>query len=690
MTAPDLPTAAFLVLGEGVLRDAVAGTLAEYGTVLPTVPEPAPMGDPHSSAIRAVVSLSDIWRAEHPAQLRRWRPGLPVPRLPVRARLGTVVMGPLDLPGTTGCGLCMHMRARRVRPGLEDTEAVREAHSAALSERPSSWLTTLSCDTVAALVAAEMTRLVRPTNPVLPPDPSAAPLTHRAVLHVDLEQLAVTRHPFLPEPLCPECGTLPDDGPEHAQLVISARPKPAPDHHRIGLVHGRYDAVLDTYVDAQAGMIPALGHDTQGGLVVAVAPLPLRAPGRTEHGFGRTRSHQASSLTAVLEALERWGGVEPGGKRTVVRGTYADLAGRALDPRVLGEHSEQSYRLPGFGYRRFTEDAVCDWVWGYSFARREPILLPQTFAYYGGPHRRASEERPFAYETSNGCALGSCLEEAIIYGILEVAERDAFLMTWYARISAPLIDLESCTDRTVPLQAAAITARTGYRVRVHDTTLEHGVPTVWAMAVHPGDHAFGGRAGGLPRTVSAAGSHLLPEKAVLNALSELGPILADRIRRHPAEQQRAKDQVDDAYLVETMADHALLYGAWEAYDRLGFLTEEPATCAMRDLAARRDGELRGPGGFHNDDLRDDLAGLVRRYTDGGMDVVVVDQTTPEHQAGRLACVKVLIPGTLPMTFGHQHRRTHGLPRLRDVPHRLGHTARPLRHDEMNDHPHPFP
>ncbi|MEU3406617.1 hypothetical protein ABZ766_22130 [Streptomyces sp. NPDC006670] len=43
-----------------------------------------------------------------------------------------------------------------------------------------------------------------------------------------------------------------------------------------------------------------------------------------------------------------------------------------------------------------------------------------------------------------------------------------------------------------------------------------------------------------------------------------------------------------------------------------------------------------------------------------------------------------------MTFGHVNRRTLGLPRLLEVPHRLGRAAAPPRHAELPLHPHPFP
>ncbi|MGH3974889.1 MAG: YcaO-like family protein, partial [Pseudonocardiaceae bacterium] len=90
------------------------------------------------------------------------------------------------------------------------------------------------------------------------------------------------------------------------------------------------------------------------------------------------------------------------------------------------------------------------------------------------------------------------------------------------------------------------------------------------------------------------------------------------------------------------------------------------------------------------DLAKDLCELVGRYLNIGLDVIVVNQTTPEHQTGGLSCVKVLVPGTLPMTFGHRFRRTTGIPRLLSVPRLLGYHARDLRPDEINPHPHPFP
>lgn len=156
-------------------------------------------------------------------------------------------------------------------------------------------------------------------------------------------------------------------------------------------------------------------------------------------------------------------------------------------------------------------------MWGYSFGRRAPILVPESPAYYYVRGR----ERAFLFVISNGCVLGGSMAEALLYGLLERVERDGFLMTWYGRLPVPRIDPGAARDRTIPLQAAAITAETGYRVELYDTTVEHGIPRVWATGVgQDGDP-------GSPRMVCAAppGPHLATEKAVLSALSELGSLL---------------------------------------------------------------------------------------------------------------------------------------------------------------------
>jgi len=576
--------------------------------------------------------------------------------LPVRIELGRIVVGPLETPGVPGCRECVRIRSARVQPNARKAEAVRTRHPVA--RVAAEWVTSLAANLVAALVAGEATALAT----------GFATRTAAAVLVLDLATLNVSRHRFLPEPLCPACGTLPLDNPSDASFTFWPRPKLAPETPRARAVDAELDTIVETYVDGLIGMIRPLKVGVQGGLTVASAMLPIRAGTGLEPGVGRTRSYRASRLTAVLEALERYGGVSPGGRHTVVRSAYADIIGHAVHPDSFGTHADENYDRPGFAFRRFSEDTVCRWVWGYSFAKAQPLLVPENQVYYYAQHMPEGEQ-PFVFEISNGCALGSCLEEAILHGLLEVVERDAFLLTWYARLPVPVLDPARATDLAVPMQVAAITAETGHRVLCFDTTMEHGVPSVWVMAV---DHD---RRAGRPATAHAAGAALTLEKATMNALSELGPLLADIIRRYPAEVDRAEAMVRDPEQVATMHDHSILYAATGAADRLKFLT------------GHADAPGAGFGGnrFTGTDLTADLQAMTDAVTAAGMDVVVVDQTTPEHVAGGFRCVKVLVPGALPMTFGHQYRRLDNLPRLASAGGLLGHQP-----PQPVTDPHPFP
>jgi ribosomal protein S12 methylthiotransferase accessory factor len=51
---------------------------------------------------------------------------------------------------------------------------------------------------------------------------------------------------------------------------------------------------------------------------------------------------------------------------------------------------------------------------------------------------------------------------------------------------------------------------------------------------------------------------------------------------------------------------------------------------------------------------------------------------------------VIVPGTLPMVFGHASRRVHGLSRVVNMPYRLSRAAQPLKWSELHEDPHPFP
>ncbi|WP_176738050.1 YcaO-like family protein [Micromonospora inyonensis] len=186
-----------------------------------------------------------------------------------------------------------------------------------------------------------------------------------------------------------------------------------------------------------------------------------------------------------------------------------------------------------------------------------------------------------------------------------------------------------------------------------------------------------------PRHICGGGCPPRPEQALRQALGELGPIAASVARSAPRHVDRIEAMVRDDALVRRMVDHSLLYSHPAVRSRMDFLLASDRTTTVAEMSRRC-------SLVPQDDLRNDLHALIGRFLSPGMDVLVVDQTTAEHRAAGLSCVKVIVPGTLPMTFGHANRRIHGIERLRTVPVRLGHRTSVLPDTAVNPHPHPFP
>ncbi|MEV1243862.1 TOMM precursor leader peptide-binding protein [Nonomuraea sp. NPDC050022] len=643
------------LIGRGLIRDAIAQELSNgwqvscHETALPLLGNPC-----------LLIAADDGWNTARTAEMRAAATTLAVPWVRVRVELNHVVIGPTETPGQAGCVSCAERRRHRLRADQEGHRAIWRRHRQILRERPSSWLTRPGAALVAELLAAEAAALLTE---------GSSPHSHRAFFRVNLERLDVRLHPFLPDSFCSTCGDAPADTAELADLTLEPRPM-----HREGSFRTRnVDEDLEKlYVDPECGLIGSISEWTTGGLAVASATVGARGLGEVV-GYGRTGTRAASRRIAVLEGLERYGGA-PGARRPAVRASFAEVADHALDPRTLGLYPPERYRLPGFRFRPFDVNETHTWVWGYSFAREEPILVPETCAYY--QHRQGhGHEQELIYEISNGCALGGSLEEAILHGVLEVAERDAFLLTWYCRLPAPRIELTAAADHRLHLLHAALEVETGYHISFHDISVEQRIPCVWAMAVNPHDD-------GRPAAISTAGSSPDPERAMVNALAEVASSIAPLADVYAQNMDRARRMVTDPGLVKDMDDHALLYADPVAARRLSFLTESSGVRKPADIGA--------PEAFTGNDVTGVLTETVRRYLDTGLDVIVIDQSGSEHRAGGFACVKVLIPGTLSMTFGHDNRRVDGLPRLLTVPRLLGYRGRDLRPGELNPYPHPFP
>ncbi len=642
-----------LMVGEGVLADYVYEKLSVQYQVIRQINFEE--GVPEETDFALV--LHDAWYPSVHYKAEEVLRSLGIPWLRGFVSFGEGVIGPLVRPGTSGCSQCADIR--RLIAGYDRKEMWELQRRMAVQGeiQRDAWASRTGLLQMAHLIATETQRVL---------EGSRTHLEERLFL-INLKTLKNSCHFFLPDPLCTVCGQLPDDSPTAARISLQSSPKISADSYRCRSIEELKEVLVKDYLDYRTGLLNGKMHNFVPPFADVIVNMPLFIG--DEGVAGRTHSYEVSELTAILEGLERYCGIEPRGKRTTIHDNYRKLEDKALSPAKVGVHAKEQYARPDFPFKPFHPDRPMNWVWGYSFLQERPILVPELLAYYS-----LGCGDGFVYETSNGCALGGSLEEAIFHAILEVVERDSFLMTWYAQLPLPRLDLSSANDKELQLMVDRVRVVAGYDLYFFNSTMEHGIPSVWAVAKNRKEKGM--------NLICAAGAHPDPIRAVKSAIHELAGMMLTLDEKFEANRKKYEKMLHDPFLVQQMEDHGMLYALPEAEERLQFLLDENRP--MRTFEEEFKWKPKSA------DLTDDLQDILQKFRRLNLEVIVVDQTTPATKRNGLYCVKVLIPGMLPMTFGHHLTRVTGLERVLRVPMELGYIKQPLTLEQLNPHPHPFP
>ena len=390
---------------------------------------------------------------------------------------------------------------------------------------------------------------------------------------------------------------------------------------------------------------------------------PSGQPDASAIGVGGTAlTREVALAKAIGEAVERYcGSVYDVDSIRVA--SCAKLGERAVDPRRFVLFHDSQYEH-GLGLNRVDESSELGWSAGYSLTKNRPAWIPASIVHTG--YQGLGTGEPFELAPVSGYACGNTLEEALLGGICEVVERDAFMLHWYQRLPSANIDLRTLQSS----EAQDTLAR--YRdcpVRLFcaDITTDVGIPAVAAVMTsrHPQ----------WPAAVVAAASSLDPERAAVRALQELA---SNHLYVRDCANARTNNLPTRPEQVTGMEEHGLLYTTPQWLTQLGPLLRPDE---WRSLDA--------DAGLRTDDVKIAVEHCVAKLDAAGLEVLFVDLTTPEVEALGLKVVKVLIPGMQPMDFGLSWQHLGGR-RLYEVPERLGHKDWAESPDQLNTFPHPFP
>ncbi|PYG02194.1 ribosomal protein S12 methylthiotransferase accessory factor [Georgenia satyanarayanai] len=632
LTAAGIGGVRLLDLAAGTVPDRDGVTRAVAGSDLAVTAV-----DPELSAVRMWVNAAGL---EHD-----------VPSLHVAWHGTRAVVGPLVLPGEGPCYLCWRMRAL----ACEDDFAAAMAHEEMLDRarqapgRPRPVLPAL-LPGAAAVVTREVLAAAVGVYPARLPG---------HVLTLDGTTGSQVRHPVLQRPDCAACRKK-DHRPSREQPPLATL---------AGTRSGRtdFDRIAARTVSPVSGLVRVLDAVTKD-VEEPELPVVVRAElanARFQSGpegfvgcSGKGATVEAARNGALGEALERYASLtwEPDRR---VSATRDALDGPSLDPRDLVLFAEDQYAdLP---FRPYSARTELEWVPARSLTTGAEVWVPLLAVHLGyDVHHHDSYLFP---ATSNGFAAGATLTDAVRAGLLEVVERDAFLIAWAHRLAGRRSPAASVPDDVVRRVAAGY-ARRGVSIDVHQLPTDTAVTVVMAV----------GWSAEAPAAVVGLGADLDPVAAARGAVLEVGqvrPALRARLRR-PGTAARLRELVADPARVTELEDHDLLYAdPATAAAGLGYLREAPSL--PWDATAPQD---------------TGLTALVSSLTAVAGDVLYVDTTPPDVAELGVSVARGIVPGFQPIHFGAAQNRLGG-ERLHRMPADLGLVPRVAGREDLNLTAHPL-
>jgi bacteriocin biosynthesis cyclodehydratase domain-containing protein len=610
------------------------------------------VGDDDLAVVLATDYLDDALCQHNAAALANGRPWLLAKPIG-----GQIWLGPLFVPGLTGCWACLASRLRLNREIEFVIGGNLERSTLFPIPRGSTLSTRLLADGMIATAAARWLAA------------GALPDLTGTVISLNLGNWQSTAHRLTRDPCCAVCGDRQSIAARPlAPIALQPRPKTftadgghrsaSPEQtlarygHHVSPITGVLSELRRVDIDDERLINVYIAGDNRA--VQNWASDILKVHFRSKSS-GKGVSDLQAKASGLCEAIERYSGHFQGYERRL-RARLSELGGDAVDPQNCQLYSNKQYdERDRWNARRsrfnrvplpFDPSAEIDWTPAWSLTKQRIRYLPTGFCYYAYPDPPG---QAYCVADSNGNAAGNTIEEAILQGLLELVERDALGIWWYNRIRRPAVAIDGF-GVSYPCALEAFLRRHDRDLWVLDLTNDLGIPVFGAFSRHTTRSE--------ERIVMGFGAHTDPAMALLRATTELNQMLSWILL--PETGEHSEDVIKDP---ETLS---WLRGA--------SLANQPYLRPLDQVAPRR------PSDFvchATSDVRDDLIACMSIMERLGMEVIVLDQTRPDIA---MPVVKVVIPG-----LRHCHAR-FGPGRLYSVPVALGWRETSCTEQELNPIP----
>ncbi|MDP2815731.1 MAG: YcaO-like family protein, partial [Rectinemataceae bacterium] len=277
-------------------------------------------------------------------------------------------------------------------------------------------------------------------------------------------------------------------------------------------------------------------------------PLNDEIPDSECLGSGTAVTSDEARVKALAEAYERYiSGVVRIDK--ISPATKLDTSW--LDPRKIVPL--QPFVFERYGLAEFNPDADWQWVSGKRYNSGETVMVPVDLVFYPLSQNQLGRVRCFS-STSSGVAVHTDQGIAIEKALLELIERDAIAVTWYAKRKVSALPVSALPDDVLLRTRHWI--RKGWRVKFLDLTLD-SVPVVMSIIYSPERY---------PCFIAGAAASFNWQTAITKAWDEAEIMLFNIRRRKRVKPVQPQD-------VQSPLDHGNIYFRGENLNQVKWLLD---------------------------------------------------------------------------------------------------------------------
>ena len=278
-----------------------------------------------------------------------------------------------------------------------------------------------------------------------------------------------------------------------------------------------YDSNEEKLRTAGITRITEITHLDRVKIPVFSSIRPTAQSGGVSVYAGKGATVEQARASAMMEGFERYSAEKQDiDQEKISISTYNEIKNESvLNPNDL--------LLPKSFENQNIEMQKLEWIEAEEIISESPILVPANAVFH--PYIPNREIKPCAMAmfkgNTNGLASGNVIEEAVLHGIFEVVERDAWSIFELTKRNKKQIDLDTIENETVSELVEKFTSQ-GIKIKLMDITADLKIPTIVASA----DDTVLKDAALLTLGV---GTHLNPEIAAIRALSEVAQSRATQI-----------------------------------------------------------------------------------------------------------------------------------------------------------------